>query len=100
MPDLNEPDVVLPLSQRLHDAVDAVAGQSEDDLDAPVVNRVDEDVSRRDRQSVVQGKSVSVRVDLGGSRLIKQINKKQPNRQSNTTTTHILHACIIHSQHY
>src|SRR3546814_17559853 len=32
MPDLNEPDVVLPLSQRLPDAVDAVAGQSEDGI--------------------------------------------------------------------
>src|SRR3546814_16933111 len=27
---------------------------------------------RRDRTSVVEGKSVSVRVDLGGSRIIKQ----------------------------
>src|SRR3546814_5114879 len=58
MPDLNEPDVVLPLSQRLHDAVDAVAGQSEDDLDAPVVNRVDEDVSRSFRHFVISASEV------------------------------------------
>src|SRR3546814_17488118 len=30
----------------------------------------------RDRKSVVSGKSVSVRVDLGGRRLIKKTNKK------------------------
>src|SRR3546814_18659665 len=35
---------------------------------------------RQDRKSVVEGKSVSVRVDLGGRRLIKkkQIKEKQP----------------------
>src|SRR3546814_18790447 len=31
---------------------------------------------RRDRKSVVKGKSVSVRVDLGGCRIIKTKNKK------------------------
>src|SRR3546814_19907465 len=31
---------------------------------------------RRDRKSVVEGKSVSVRVDLGGRRIIKKKNKK------------------------
>src|SRR3546814_14111627 len=37
--------------------------------------RVDDaELLRRDRQSVVEGKSVSVRVDLGGRRLL--INKK------------------------
>src|SRR3546814_13082288 len=30
------------------------------------------DVDRRDRKSVVEGKSVSVRVDLGGRRIIKK----------------------------
>ena len=41
---LDEADLVLALAQGLHDAVDAVAGQAEDDIDAPVVNRVDENV--------------------------------------------------------
>src|SRR3546814_4196466 len=36
----------------------------------------------RDRKSVVSGKSVSVRVDLGGRRLIKK--KKDKNRTHNT----------------
>jgi hypothetical protein len=42
---LNEPDLIGALSQRLHDSVDAVARQSEHDLDAPVVERVDENIS-------------------------------------------------------
>src|SRR3546814_13680018 len=39
---------------------------------------------RRDRKLVVEGKSVSVRVDLGGSRIIKQTKHK------NYNNTHIL----------
>src|SRR6056297_4282310 len=35
----------------------------------------------RDRKSVVQGKSVSARVDLGGRRIIKK-KKKQPGRET------------------
>src|SRR3546814_14080478 len=38
----------------------------------------------RDRQSVVQGKTVSVRVDIGGRSIIK---KKTANRQQNQGTT-------------
>jgi hypothetical protein len=34
MPNLNEPDLIGALSQRLRDSVDAVARQSEHDLDA------------------------------------------------------------------
>src|SRR3546814_16585521 len=34
---------------------------------------------RQDRKSVVEGKSVSVRVDLGGRRIIKKKKKKQVN---------------------
>src|SRR3546814_19813757 len=34
------------------------------------------DVQRRDRKSVVSGKSVSVRVDLGGRRIIKKKKNK------------------------
>src|SRR3546814_11380763 len=37
---------------------------------------------RADRKSVVEGKSVSVRVDLGGSRIIK---KKKHRRQTNNS---------------
>jgi hypothetical protein len=29
----NEPDAILPPPERLHDAVDAVSGQAEDDVD-------------------------------------------------------------------
>src|SRR3546814_14215454 len=48
--------------------------------------------TRRDRKSVVEGKGVSVRVDLGGSRIIK----KKQNRDNNfclptCTTSHNLH---------
>src|SRR3546814_18228821 len=35
----------------------------------------------RDRKSVVEGKSVSVRVDLGGSGIIKQKRNKHRNRE-------------------
>jgi hypothetical protein len=42
---LNEPDLIGALSQRLHNSVDAVARQSEHDLDAPVVDRVDENIT-------------------------------------------------------
>jgi len=41
---LDEAHLVAALAQRLHDAVDAVAGEAEDDLDAPVLNRFDQDV--------------------------------------------------------
>jgi hypothetical protein len=44
---LDEPDAILPRTQRFHDAVDTVAGKPEDDVHAPVVDRVDEDVGRR-----------------------------------------------------
>src|SRR3546814_15151777 len=42
----------------------------------------------RDRKSVVSGKSVSVRVDLGGRRIIKKKKTKSHNRQLPTRTTH------------
>src|SRR3546814_18491936 len=41
---------------------------------------------RRDRKSVVEGKSVSVRVDLGGRRIIKK-NKSTTSTQESTVTT-------------
>src|SRR3546814_19678970 len=42
---------------------------------------------RQDRKSVVEGKSVSVRVDLGGRRIIKKKNKTH--RKSEITTQKI-----------
>src|SRR3546814_17598845 len=42
---------------------------------------------RLDRKSVVQGKSVSVRVDLGGRRIIKKKKKKYIHRYTLTITT-------------
>src|SRR3546814_20537535 len=42
----------------------------------------DHDIARLDRKSVVSGKGVSVRVDLGGRRTIK---KKKKTKQSSTT---------------
>src|SRR3546814_13931477 len=44
-----------------------IEGLADDLLDERMFQRNDE----KDRQSVVQGKSVSVRVDLGGRRIIK-----------------------------
>src|SRR3546814_16522012 len=48
---------------------------------APVGDRGDHDRRIGDRKSVVQGKSVSVRVDLGGRRIIKK-------KKANTTKVH------------
>lgn len=42
MPDLDEPDPILALAQRLHDAVDAISGKAEDDLDIPFDQRVNQ----------------------------------------------------------
>jgi hypothetical protein len=44
---LNEPNLFLALSQRLHNAVKTLAGLPEDDLDAPFVQRVDQNVCSR-----------------------------------------------------
>src|SRR3546814_11008901 len=41
-----------------------------------VVERVEDYWGKEDRKSVVSGKSVSVRVDLGGSSIIKKKNQK------------------------
>src|SRR3546814_20292737 len=38
----------------------------------------------QDRKSVVEGKSVSVRVDLGGRRIIKKKKKKKKKHSKNT----------------
>src|SRR3546814_7681312 len=42
---------------------------------------------RPDRKSVVSGKSVSVRVDLGGRRIIKKKNKRRTPQQLKTNKT-------------
>src|SRR3546814_15158824 len=44
-------------------------------------------MQRLDRKSVVSGKSVSVRVDLGGRRIIKKKNKSKSARTNITNTT-------------
>ena len=41
---VNEADLLLALAQRFHDAVDSVAGKSEDDFDAPVHKGIDQDL--------------------------------------------------------
>src|SRR3546814_17811406 len=69
-------EIRLPLllrrAQRIEDAVAAV------------------DRPRADRKSVVSGKSVSVRVDLGGRRIIKKNNNtsRKQIRNKHTKTTH------------
>src|SRR5579872_1742140 len=44
MPHLHEANRVLPLAERLDDAVDSVARQTEDDLDSPLRQHVDQNV--------------------------------------------------------
>src|SRR3546814_17372606 len=51
---------------------------SEQYLDEPFEAAI---ATARDRKSVVYGKSVSVRVDLGGRRIIKKKTKKTHNKQ-------------------
>jgi hypothetical protein len=41
---LDEADLVLALAQRLHDPVDAIAWQTEDDVDAPLMDGIDQDL--------------------------------------------------------
>jgi hypothetical protein len=43
---LEEADLVTPLTQGFHDPVDPVAREAEDDLDAPVLDRLDQNVRR------------------------------------------------------
>jgi hypothetical protein len=42
--DLNESNLVGSLAERFHDSVDAVARHAEHDVDAPIVNRIDQNV--------------------------------------------------------
>src|SRR3546814_14444668 len=48
----------------------------------------DKEGRARDRKSVVEGKSVSVRVDLGGRRIIKNKKSKELEHIHRTTKTH------------
>src|SRR3546814_12085349 len=57
------------VEERVVDREDASARQPEDGVDPLHLEGLDED-----RKSVVSGKSVSVRVDLGGRRIIKKKN--------------------------
>src|ERR687898_29860 len=41
---LNKADLLLPFAQSLHDAVDAIAGQAENDVDSPIVNGLDKNI--------------------------------------------------------
>src|SRR3546814_19191831 len=56
--------------------------------DNPQFEKIDSHAAE-DRKSVVEGKSVSVRVDLGGRRIIKKKNK-----ENITTYYHTLHNAI------
>ena len=46
MAHLYESDGIFSLAQRFHDAVDSVSGQSENYINSPVVDRVDQHVCR------------------------------------------------------
>src|SRR3546814_16639230 len=65
-------DVVVPLPEQSQDGALAIVGGCHRGMPA----------LPRDRKSVVQGKRVSVRLDLGGRRIIKK-------KQKNTTQTMI-----------
>src|SRR3546814_15292765 len=73
-----EPDAVLPQRMELeHQSLiekAGVGGESEVGAAGNGINGFAE--GAQDRKSVVQGKSVSVRVDIGGRRIIKKKKKK------------------------
>src|SRR3546814_12027021 len=56
----------------------------------PKAVEISEGVLYRDRKSVVSGKSVSVRVDLGGRRIIKKKNQNDIHCQHRVLTQHML----------
>lgn len=49
---LDKPNSVLSCPQRFHDAVDAVTGQAEDDLNAPINQRLNAQIGRGLRHHV------------------------------------------------
>src|SRR3546814_18388109 len=75
------------LAQRaLHAAGHAIGIEDHPPVDVArrAADRLDQ---RRDRKSVVWGKSVSVRVDLGGRRIIKKKNTTRITQTRTTTKT-------------
>src|SRR3546814_11367170 len=67
---LGQRKITLAVARRANLALDGVAGAQA--IFADLVRR-----HVKDRKSVVEGKSVSVRVDLGGRRILKKKKKKQ-----------------------
>src|SRR3546814_19351907 len=59
------------MAQGLRDRLGAAWGRQDQAVDRGAAERIAE-ATAQDRKSVVEGKSVSVRVDLGGRRLIKK----------------------------
>ena len=68
VPHLDEADLVLVRAQRLHDAVDAVAGQAEDSVDSPVDEALYEDVGGCSGHGLLISLSVRARVCSSRSR--------------------------------
>src|SRR3546814_16125554 len=74
--------------------VDAIAGHRHGHTialqgldDAQLVLGIDTRVHREDRKSAVEGKSVSVRVDLGGRRIIKKKKQTRDNQRNKVKRT-------------
>src|SRR3546814_16758646 len=77
-PELSE--VVAYSSESEHAASDLALLDDDDDLPLPLPSQLDprlQRAARLDRKSVVSGKGVAVRVDLGGRRIINKKNNKQ-----------------------
>src|SRR3546814_13075983 len=70
----NQVDSEELLTQLRGNGIDAVHESTVDDSNVVVINT--------DRKSVVEGKSVSVRVDLGGRRIIKKTKKKNKQKHA------------------
>src|SRR5438128_2250912 len=47
MPYLNESDLVRPLPKRLHDSVNAVSWQTEDHINSPIMNGINQNIGCR-----------------------------------------------------
>src|SRR3546814_20530718 len=64
---------------RLLEAADFTPGTNRSVIEPIARHVVKSEVAAVDRKSVVSGKSVSVRVDLGGRRIIKKKSKRKKN---------------------
>src|SRR3546814_16559448 len=81
---LDEVVVVAFGTQKKASVVSAITTVTPADLKVPSSNLTTALAGRVDRKSVVSGKSVSVRVDLGGRGIIKKkINKSDKGKQIN-----------------